>query len=135
MERDEQGYTHAITQFVAERTGLALERAARIVTLGEPWPHITAQYELFLQSSCDAEASGVPWEIALNANRALAEMGMASLAPESIDRHIEQTAALTGESLETIETVHTALLLHLRSQLDELKQMFQRAADHSKESS
>lgn len=125
----------AIAQFVADWTGLELERVARIVNLGEPWPHITALDELFRQSSRDAEVSGVTWAIALNANGALAEMGMVSLTPEAIDQHIERTVALTGESHETIEAVQAALLAHLRSQLVELKQVMQWAADRSQEPS
>ena len=63
-----------VERFVAHQTGLELERATRILKLGEPWPFVKAFGELFIRSSHDAKESHVPLETALHANASLVEI-------------------------------------------------------------
>ena len=98
-----------VERFVAQQTGLPLERVTRIVRLGEPWPFVETVGNLWSQSSSDATASSVPFETALSANVALVEMGAESLGPAAINRHIERTASLSGEEGETVRSVASAL--------------------------
>lgn len=96
-------------RFVAHQTGLELERATRILKLGEPWPFVKAFGQFFIRSSNDAKESKVPLETALNANASLGEMGVDSLGADAINRHIARTADLSGEKDQTVAAVQSAL--------------------------
>jgi hypothetical protein len=124
MDPDEE----EIAQFVANKTGLPLDRAARILKLGEPWPFVKAFGELFSHSFRDADGSNVALETALNANAELAEMGVQSLSAESVTQHLEQTAGLTGEEEETVRAVQLALHEFFRLMLERVKQVLKKTA-------
>jgi len=115
-----------IAQFVAAQTGLPLDRATRILKLGEPWPFVKAFDELYRLSSSDAAISNVALETALNANVELMEMGALSLNAESVNRHIEQTADLTGEEEETVQAVQAALHEFCRLMFEKVKQVLKK---------
>ena len=115
-----------IAQFIADQTGLPLDRATRILKLGEPWPFVKAFDELYRLSSSDAAISNVALETALNANVELMEMGALSLNAESVNRHIEQTADLTGEEEETVQAVQAALHEFCRLMFEKVKQVLKK---------
>ena len=117
-----------IAQFIADQTGLPLDRATRILKLGEPWPFVKAFDELYRLSNSDAAMSNVALETALNANVELMEMGALSLNAESVNRHIEQTADLTGEEEETVQAVQAALHEFCRLMFEKVKQVLKQTA-------
>lgn len=96
-------------RFVAHQTGLELERATRILKLGEPWPFVKAFGQFFMRSSHDARESDVPLGTALHANALLVKMGVDSLGADAIDRHLARTAELSGEQDQTVAAVQSAL--------------------------
>ena len=96
-------------RFVAHQTGLELERATRILKLGEPWPFIRALGQFFIRSRNDAKESNVPLETAMKANASLLDMGVDSLGADAIGRHIARTADLSGEKDHTVAAVQSAL--------------------------
>jgi len=124
MDLDEQD----IAQFVALQTGLSLDRATRILKLGEPWPFVKALDELYRLSSSDAAISNVTLDTALNANVELMEMGALSLNAESVNRHIEQTADLTGEEEGTVQAVQAALHEFCRLMIEHVKNVLKQRA-------
>ena len=98
-----------VERFVAHQTGLELERATRILKLGEPWPFVKAFGQFVMQSSHDAKELQMPLEAAMNANASLAEMGVDALGPEAIDAHLARTAEMSGEQGHTVAAVQSAL--------------------------
>jgi hypothetical protein len=117
-----------IVQFVADQTGLPLDRATKILKLGEPWPFVKAFDELYRLSSSDAARANVTLDTALNANVELMEMGALSLNAESVNRHIEKTADLTGEEEETVQAVQAALHEFCRLMFEKVKQVLKQTA-------
>ena len=117
-----------IAQFIADQTGLPLERATRILKLGEPWPFLKAFDELYRLSNSDAAISNVALDTALNANVELMEMGALSLNAESVNRHLEQTADLTGEEEETVRAVQLALHEYFRLMMEKVKKILKQTA-------
>jgi hypothetical protein len=117
-----------IQRFVAPQTGLSLERATRILKLGEPWPFVKAFGELYSRSSSDAKEASVPFDTALRANAALVEMGVDSLGAEAIDRHIARTADLSGEEDETVEAVQLALHACFRLMMENVEKFIKKSA-------
>ena len=120
-------------RFVAQQTGLELERVTRIVKLGEPWPFVKAFGQFFIRSSHDAKASNVPLETALNANASLVELGVDSLGAEAIDRHIARTADLSGEKDHTVIAVQSALHEYFMLKVRDIEQMLSDIASQKKE--
>jgi hypothetical protein len=109
-----------IALIIANQTGLSEERVNRIVKLGEPWPFVEAFGELLKLSSDDAAASNVEMEVALAANAELISMGHEAISADNIHLHLERTAALTGEDIDTVITVQSALYAFFRMMMKQV---------------
>jgi hypothetical protein len=113
-------------QFVAQQTGLELERAAKILKLGEPWPFVKAFGQFVIRSSNDARESDVPLGAVLKANASLVKMGVDSLDADAIHRHLARTADLSGEKEQTVRGVQSALHEYFMLQIRNIERVLRR---------
>ena len=74
----------------------------------------------------DANESHVPLGTALKANASLVEMGVDSLGPEAIDRHIARTADLSDENGQTVAAVQLALYAYFMLEVRHIEHVSRR---------
>jgi hypothetical protein len=112
---DPEGAQRLLEQCVADETGLPIDRVARIVRLGEPWPFAKAIAQVYESARQDAEAANVEEERVQAAYIAMFEMGGDRLVPiDAIGLHLVQTAQLAGEEVEVMHPFYLAMQAFFR---------------------
>lgn len=91
--------------------------------IGNPWPFVAAYGRFLKTSHDDAKSLAVPLWTALEANAVLLDTGVDGLDPESLDRHKEQVATLSGVELEKVETISNALTEYFQSRMDRVQRV------------
>jgi hypothetical protein len=113
-----------LEQFVTHQTGLAVDRVARIVRLGEPWPIAKLFSDVDARVRQDAEAANVEeWKV-YDAYLALAKMGGdPPLSRDAIESHFLRTLALAGEEPEAVQAVDSAMLTFYRQHFTKMEEI------------
>jgi len=98
-----------LEHFVAASTGLPLDRVARVLKLGEPWPDDKIFERDISLAQEVAETQNIKLETAIAAVTSMLAADGNPLSLEEITQHLDQTANLAGEEREVVRSVVLAM--------------------------
>ena len=103
-----EGLQRAFEKVVAALTGLPLDRATKILRLGEPWPDDTVFEDQMSRASHDARELNLKLETAIASYTSMLDVEPNPFSADASARHTERTANLAGEETEVVYAVMVA---------------------------